>query len=323
MGGNRDRARVTIEGDHYEGCSGERVRRFERAVLGRTPVVRAPARARSASRVHAAGVNPVEVYIRNGGYAAYEPGMPYVPGFDAAGVVDAVGAGVDCAVGDRVFVASRDTGTYAEYVTADASSVWPLPAGVLVRPGRLPRHPRTGGAPRPVRARRAQGGRAGAGARGVRRGRLPGGPAGARGGGVRHRNGRQRRGRRPFVTSGSRSSTTAHPTSTTRSSPHRRARRRPDRRDARQREPRRRLHLPGDVRTHRRRRQPRRPRVRLPRLVMGKSSPTSAASRTGTPHRPRGRPLGDLAAKLADGSLVPRVGREFPLAEAAAARTTS
>jgi len=86
-------------------------------------------------RVHAAGVNPVEVYIRNGGYAAYEPGMPYVPGFDAAGVVDAVGAGVDCAVGDRVFVASRDTGTYAEYVTADASSVWPLPAGVSFAQG--------------------------------------------------------------------------------------------------------------------------------------------------------------------------------------------
>jgi len=86
-------------------------------------------------RVHAAGVNPVEVYIRNGGYAAYEPGMPYVPGFDAAGVVDAVGAGVDCAVGDRVFVASRDTGTYAELVVADASSVWPLPAGVSFAQG--------------------------------------------------------------------------------------------------------------------------------------------------------------------------------------------
>lgn len=86
-------------------------------------------------RVHAAGVNPVEVYIRNGGYAAYDPGMPYVPGFDAAGVVDAVGAGVDCAVGDRVFVASRDTGTYAEYVVADASSVWPLPAGVSFAQG--------------------------------------------------------------------------------------------------------------------------------------------------------------------------------------------
>lgn len=86
-------------------------------------------------RVHAAGVNPVEVYIRNGGYAAYEPGTPYVPGFDAAGVVDAVGAGVDCAVGDRVFVASRDTGTYAELVVADASSVWPLPASVTFAQG--------------------------------------------------------------------------------------------------------------------------------------------------------------------------------------------
>ncbi|HSK69762.1 MAG TPA: alcohol dehydrogenase catalytic domain-containing protein, partial [Candidatus Limnocylindria bacterium] len=42
----------------------------------------------------AAGVNPVDAYIRAGGYAAYEPPLPWIPGFDGAGVVDAVGAGV-------------------------------------------------------------------------------------------------------------------------------------------------------------------------------------------------------------------------------------
>nr|NLI49945.1 NADPH:quinone reductase [Propionibacterium sp.] len=79
------------------------------------------------ARVAAAGVNPVEVYIRNGGYPAYTPDLPYVPGFDAAGVVDAVGAGVhELAPGARVFVASKRSGTYAEYVVAAADSVRPL-----------------------------------------------------------------------------------------------------------------------------------------------------------------------------------------------------
>ena len=36
-------------------------------------------------RVHAAGVNPVETYIRTGTYA-FKPALPYTPGSDAAGV---------------------------------------------------------------------------------------------------------------------------------------------------------------------------------------------------------------------------------------------
>ena len=44
-------------------------------------------------RVHAVGVNPVESYIRTGTYAI-KPALPYTPGADAAGVVEAVGAGV-------------------------------------------------------------------------------------------------------------------------------------------------------------------------------------------------------------------------------------
>ena len=36
-------------------------------------------------RVHAAGVNPVETYIRSGVYAL-KPPLPYTPGGDAAGV---------------------------------------------------------------------------------------------------------------------------------------------------------------------------------------------------------------------------------------------
>jgi len=40
-------------------------------------------------RVHASGVNPVDTYIRGGLYAA-KPALPYTPGKDAAGVVEAV-----------------------------------------------------------------------------------------------------------------------------------------------------------------------------------------------------------------------------------------
>ena len=87
-------------------------------------------------RVRAAGVNPVEVYIRNGGYAAYDPGLPYVPGFDAGGTVDAVGAGVaGLSVGDRVFAAGAVHGSYAEYFVCPADQVGVLPAGLSYAQG--------------------------------------------------------------------------------------------------------------------------------------------------------------------------------------------
>ena len=56
-------------------------------------------------RLMAAGVNPVEAYIRSGQYAN-KPQIPYTPGNDAAGEVDAVGEGVaQLKTGDRVYVA--------------------------------------------------------------------------------------------------------------------------------------------------------------------------------------------------------------------------
>ena len=42
-------------------------------------------------RVHAAGVNPVDAYIRSGTYAR-KPTLPYVPGSDGAGEVESVGS---------------------------------------------------------------------------------------------------------------------------------------------------------------------------------------------------------------------------------------
>jgi NADPH2:quinone reductase len=89
-------------------------------------------------RVRAAGVNPVETYIRTGTYAS-KPALPYTPGSDGAGVVDALGEGVsDLAVGDRVYLAGpmgASTGTYAELVVNSAANVHRLPDGVSFAQG--------------------------------------------------------------------------------------------------------------------------------------------------------------------------------------------
>lgn len=44
-------------------------------------------------KIGAAGVNPVDTYIRSGAYAR-KPSLPYTPGIDGAGVVHSVGEGV-------------------------------------------------------------------------------------------------------------------------------------------------------------------------------------------------------------------------------------
>jgi NADPH2:quinone reductase len=78
-------------------------------------------------RIHAAGVNPVETYIRSGIYP--KPSTPYTPGNDGAGVVAAIGADVKgVKVGDRVYIAGSLTGTYAEQTLCNATRVYPLPA---------------------------------------------------------------------------------------------------------------------------------------------------------------------------------------------------
>jgi NADPH2:quinone reductase len=44
-------------------------------------------------RVHAAGINPADTYIRAGAYYRL-PSLPYIPGFDASGVIERIGADV-------------------------------------------------------------------------------------------------------------------------------------------------------------------------------------------------------------------------------------
>jgi NADPH2:quinone reductase len=87
-------------------------------------------------RIKAAGVNPVETYIRSGTYAR-KPDLPYVPGSDGAGEVEAVGAGVQgLKPGDRVYVSGDNTGTtgaagtYAEQAICRPAQLHPLPARV-------------------------------------------------------------------------------------------------------------------------------------------------------------------------------------------------
>jgi NADPH:quinone reductase-like Zn-dependent oxidoreductase len=85
-------------------------------------------------RVRAAGVNPVDWKIREGYLAGLFPShFPLVPGWDAAGVVEAVGpAVVGFAVGDEVIgYVRRDEiqhGTYAELVPAPERALAAKPA---------------------------------------------------------------------------------------------------------------------------------------------------------------------------------------------------
>jgi NADPH2:quinone reductase len=77
-------------------------------------------------RVKAAGVNPVDTYIRAGLYAI-KPSLPYTPGSDAAGVVEEFGQNVkQFRKGDRVYLAGTLTGAYAELALARPAAVHPL-----------------------------------------------------------------------------------------------------------------------------------------------------------------------------------------------------
>ena len=86
-------------------------------------------------RVHAIGVNPYDTYMRAGTYAI-KPPLPYTPGSDAAGIVEAIGSGVTkVKPGDRVYTARTLTGAYAEYALALEEQVYRLPDNVSFEQG--------------------------------------------------------------------------------------------------------------------------------------------------------------------------------------------
>jgi len=94
-------------------------------------------------RVHAAGINPPDLYLRDG-YRALppewrpNPTFPLILGTDIAGVVAAVGHGVsEFSVGDEVFAMVRfphdlmtGSNAYAEYVKVPATDLAMKPAGI-------------------------------------------------------------------------------------------------------------------------------------------------------------------------------------------------
>lgn len=80
-------------------------------------------------RQTAVGLNFIDVYFRTGLYKA--PALPFIPGLEGAGVVEAVGAGVDTlAVGDRVAYATQPLGAYAEARVMAADRLVKVPDSV-------------------------------------------------------------------------------------------------------------------------------------------------------------------------------------------------
>ena len=85
--------------------------------------------------VKAIGVNPADTYIRAGTYSR-KPSLPYTPGLDAAGIVEAVGVGVTgFSEGERVYAAGTVSGAYAELALCAESQLHPLPEKVSFAQG--------------------------------------------------------------------------------------------------------------------------------------------------------------------------------------------
>lgn len=92
-------------------------------------------------RVHAAGINPPDWYLRDG-YSTLPPDwrppvpLPAIPGTDLSGVIEAVAAGVQgLTVGDEVYGMVRfpsfgESAAYAQYVAAPATDFARKPAGL-------------------------------------------------------------------------------------------------------------------------------------------------------------------------------------------------
>lgn len=88
-------------------------------------------------RVAAAGLNFADTNIRRGRYLM-QPALPYIPGFEISGVIEAVGAGVDperYPVGARVAALTMGGGGYAEYAVAKAAHTFPLPEAIGLEAG--------------------------------------------------------------------------------------------------------------------------------------------------------------------------------------------
>ena len=86
-------------------------------------------------RNHAVGVNPVDTYLRSN-TDNRGPKLPYTPGSDSAGVVEAVGESVrGVKAGDRVYVGGTVSGAYAEQTLCEQTQVHALPGNASFAQG--------------------------------------------------------------------------------------------------------------------------------------------------------------------------------------------
>lgn len=120
-----------VQIDEFGGPEVLKVNTIEEPVAGKNEVK---------VKVYATGLNPNESYTITGTYGTNIPELPYLPGFDAAGIVEELGSEVkDFKVGDRVWIAGfkakRNTGTYAEKTVIDENHLHPLPDNLSMNEG--------------------------------------------------------------------------------------------------------------------------------------------------------------------------------------------
>jgi NADPH2:quinone reductase len=97
--------------------------------------LRAPGAGEVLIAVKAIGVNPVETYIRAGTYPRL-PQLPYTPGGNVSGTIEACGEGVtSLKAGDRVYSAATVTGAYAEKTICHSDDVFLLPESISFAQG--------------------------------------------------------------------------------------------------------------------------------------------------------------------------------------------
>ncbi len=111
---------VAVELNGFEGLESLRVTEVEKPKPGATEVL---------LEVKAAGINFAEIEMTKGRYPAVRK-LPFVMGFEAAGIVVEAGSQAkNVKVGDKI-TAIVSSGGYAEYATADAGFAIPIPDGI-------------------------------------------------------------------------------------------------------------------------------------------------------------------------------------------------
>lgn len=124
---NKDMSESIVKAVRLHEHGGPEVLRIEEIKLG------APGPKEVRIRHHAVGLNFIDIYFRSG---LYPHALPHGLGFEAAGVVEAVGAEVGhLKVGDRVAYGQSPIGAYAQAHNVPAAQVVKLPRGVSFEEG--------------------------------------------------------------------------------------------------------------------------------------------------------------------------------------------